>query len=287
MDAGVARLVALGVLLVVGCGNDGAGGPRDGSPSDTPLADVPAPDGTSDGPTFDGPAGGEMVDVPAGPFWMGCNEAVDDQCDPDEYPYHEVTLSAFRIDETEVTVEAYAYCVVEGGCAEPGTSTNCNWGVTGRATHPVNCVSWHDARDFCVFAGRRLPTEAEWEKAARGTDERIYPWGNGDPTCSLATHGDCVEHTEPVGSHPSGAGPYGALDTAGNVWEWVGDWYDENYYASSPSTDPRGPATGSSRSIRGGAVGFVPSNLRTSERAGFDPTIRQAAVIGFRCASNP
>ena len=228
---------------------------------------------------------GEMVDVPAGAFWMGCNETVDADCRPEEYPYHEVALSAFRIDTTEVTVEAYAACVNGGFCSTPDVAGGCNWGVVGRETHPVNCVSWYDAQAYCGWAGKELPTEAQWERAARGGDGRRYPWGNATLTCARANYPGCVSQTEPVGSHTSGASPYGALDMAGNVWEWVADWYDSAYYSSSPKSDPPGPTGGSGRVLRGGS--WANGSIRASERARTDQLAARVAHYGFRCASEP
>ena len=235
----------------------------------------------------------KMVPVPAGPFQMGCNEAVDGDCDSDELPYHEVTLDAYEIDETEVTVAAYAACVQAGACAEPDTGYNgCNWGAADRAEHPVNCVDWGQAGAYCAWAGKRLPTEAEWEKAARGTDGRRYPWGNATASCDFAVMYDggvgCGTGTTwPVGSKPAGASPCGALDMAGNVWEWVADRYDSGYYASSPETNPQGPSSGSDRVGRGGGFGYDAAALRVSNRD-YAPPGYAGGGLGFRCArSNP
>jgi formylglycine-generating enzyme required for sulfatase activity len=226
-----------------------------------------------------------MVDVPAGAFWMGCNEALD-TCFNDEHPYHQVTLSAYRIDRTEVTMDAYGGCFEDGECPPPDTGDACNWGVSGREEHPVNCVTWNDATAYCAWAGKRLPTEAEAEKAARGTDGQLYPWGNDEPTCSKANLNYCQSGTVPVGSYPNWVSPYGALDMAGNVWEWVSDWYGASYYTSSPTMDPQGPGEGSDRVQRGGSWISSPRNLRASNRHRVGQG-DQDDVSGFRCVSDP
>ena len=171
----------------------------------------------------------------------------------------------FSIDRTEVTVAAYAACVRSGKCTQPGTGDNCNWGKESRASHPINCVDWKQATAYCAAAGKRLPTEQEWEHAASGTDGRTYPWGNQEPSnqaCWNRSDGTC-----PVGAFPAGASPYGALDMAGNVWEWTSSNYDAN-----------------TRFIRGGGWGDVDaSNLRAAYRLGGVPAVRISGV-GFRCA---
>ena len=160
-----------------------------------------------------------MVSVPAGEFWMGCNEQADKRCNFDEKPYHKVYLDAYYIDKYEVTQSEYNECVTTDKCPANRKKD----GFTGDR-QPVIGVSWEDADTYCKWAGKRLPTEAEWEKAARGTDGRVYPWGNSfDPT--RANYAGALGKTSEVGSYPSGASPYGALNMAGNVWEWVADWY--------------------------------------------------------------
>ena len=231
-----------------------------------------------------------MVRVPAGSFRMGSTSG-----DDDEKPVHEVFVSGFSIDRTEVTVGAYRQCVDAGRCLSSGLTDvvrqpeSCNWGQSGREDHPINCVTWSEAKAYCSWAGKRLPTEAEWEKAARGTDGRTYPWGNESASCSRAVMDDggngCGRGgmTWAVGSKPSGKSPYGALDLAGNVWEWVSDWYDDDYYHQSPSRDPTGPTNGEARVHRGGAWYDFPEFLRASVRTGGDPLARDP-ILGFRCA---
>ncbi len=230
---------------------------------------------------------GSMVTVPAGLFRMGCSGS-DSSCAGDEKPVHEVFLDAFSIDKTEVTVDAYAACVSAGKCSNPTTGVYCNWEVSGRGDHPINCVDWSQAVAYCAWAGGRLPTEAEWERAARGTDGRVYPWGNEKATCQRAVMYDggdgCgKDRTFPVGSKPRGASPSGALDMAGNVWEWVSDRYDSNYYKSSPSRNPRGPSSGSFRVKRGGSFDYVASLVRAGYRS-YDAPSRRGGYLGFRCA---
>jgi len=236
----------------------------------------------------------EMVLIPAGELVMGCNERVDSECDEDEKPYHEVYLDEYRIDRHEVTVKNYRKCVDFGGCAEPGVFSDCNWRSSGRDEYPVNCVSWHQANDYCQWAGKRLPTEAEWEKAARGTDGRRYPWGNGPASCSLAVFdsgsiaGCGKESTWPVCTKEAGNSPYGLCDMAGNVSEWVADWYGSDFYSSSARWNPGGPSSGEAKVLRGGSWnsgerGLRPSNRRESAPAS---TMRYNNV-GFRCAVSP
>ena len=220
---------------------------------------------------FAGRPATDRVPVPAGPFVQGSARG-----DDDERPVRTRVLPAFAIDRTEVTRAAFALCVSARRCkAPPG-----DFSAAGAAAKlPVTNVSWTDARDFCAFAGGRLPSEAEWEKAARGTDGREFPWG-ADAACERANWGNLdgegpCAGTAPgapvaVGSYPSGASPYGALDLAGNVWEWVSDKYDD---------DP------SRRVVRGGSCCGALVPPRAANRNAWAPEYR-GADLGFRCAAS-
>jgi formylglycine-generating enzyme required for sulfatase activity len=242
------------------------------------------------GSTITRPAdGGVMVYVPAGEFTMGSNLGTIR-----EVPVHTVFLDAYWIDQVEVTNALYESCVQAGACQPPNNLSSqtqpAYFGNSQFAEYPVVYVTWNDAQAYCTWAGARLPTEAEWEKAARGTDERTYPWGNDLPNCSLAntwlSNGSaCVGDTNRVGSYPAGAGPYGALDLAGNVLEWVADLYGEAYYASSPATNPAGPDTGEGRGVRGGSWVTDDAVARSTHRISFAPDYR-LNYLGFRCALN-
>jgi len=231
---------------------------------------------TTDGSSGNGggSGGGGSATVPAGPFMMGCNASVDSDCHEDEKPYHQVTLPAFTIDLHEVTGSEYAACSAAGVCPAADTS---------QSNGPVVLTTWSAASAFCTWKGKRLPTEAEWEKAARGTDGRIYPWGNSAPDCTRAQTASCGGTPGPVGAHPAGASPYGVLDMAGNVWEWVADWYQTDYYAQSPSESPPGPSTGTNRIRRGGATAFTDPAPRVSLRVSTPPNTADTTT-GFRCA---
>jgi|GEM_PF-187263 len=238
-----------------------------------------------------------MCFVPAGPFWMGCNESVDPSCGQDEYPYHAITLSAYYIGRTEVTVDLYTDCVGAGECTQPQAVGNCNWGVPGRESYPVNCLTWAQAEQYCGWAGKPagsgvLPTEAQWEKAARGVDGRKYPWGNENATCAYANikeaglTGCGGGISAQVCSRSSlGDSPYGLCDMSGNVWEFVSDRYDTTYYHESPPTDPTGPVAGSQRVGRGGSLVYDAYVARSTHRLAADPT-QFSSDRGFRCVRN-
>ncbi len=211
-------------------------------------------------------AEGDMIEIPPGNFLYG-----DDK--------KQVSLPAFKIDKTEVRVAAYAKCVQSGKCSSPGTGQYCNWGKSDQNDHPINCVNWNDAKAYCEWAAKRLPTEQEWEKAARGTDGRTYPWGEQEPTCDRVimdldtdfgneNEGCGKNGTWPVCSKTAGNSPYGLCDMAGNVWEWTADWYTVN----------------STRVLRGGSWNFVDSSpFRAAGRLDDNPAGRFSG-FGFRCA---
>jgi len=234
--------------------------------------------------------------VPEGEFMMGCNDAVAD-CQEDQKPLHVVYLSAYFIDRHEVTVAAYQMCVGKGPCSAPvgnDVLKYYNWGAPDRDGHPVNGVTWHQAEQYCGWAGKRLCTEAEWEKGARGTDGRVYPWGTAPPNRHYAVMDDGLDDeggkrpwpvlstTSTVCSREAGNSPYGLCDMAGNVWEWVADWYSQSYYEVSARSDPAGPSKGDLRGIRGGRYSHVGFSLASHHRGRFLPT-DQFAYLGFRC----
>ena len=241
----------------------------------------------------------DMVLISSGSLSMGSDDGNDD-----EQPIHIVYLDAYYIDKYEVTNAQYAVFLNEQGNQSEGggywldaTDSNVrihktgdSWQAdSGYVEHPVVEVSWYGAKAYCEWTGKRLPTEAEWEKAARGTDNRIYPWGNEAPSCTRLNYHDgssyCVGDTRAVGSYPSGASPYQAHDMAGNVWEWVQDCYDSDYYGTSPSNNPINTSCDNSRVLRGGSW-FSDDNVRSAGRGGYDP-LGTSGSGGFRCLRSP
>jgi serine/threonine-protein kinase len=256
--------------------------------------------------------GAEMVYVAAGDFLMGSEDA---EADDDEAPEHTVYLDDYWIYKYEVTNEQFADFLNEQGNEIEGGVTwldaddedvliqqaGGEWAPeSGYGDHPVVEVSSYGAQAYCEWAGGRLPTEAEWEKAARGSEGLTYPWGstgvtgnranfcdvNCDYDWKVDSQDDGFSMTAPVGSFPDGASPYGALDMVGNVWEWVADWYDEDYYQNSPSQNPTGPASGTYRILRGGSWYDDERRLRASNRSRGDPDSSNND-LGFRCLSSP
>lgn len=246
------------------------------------VALAPPGSGQAQQQEITGKDGAPMMLVPAGEFTMGSTEGADEQ------PVHRVFLDTYYMDKYEVTVEQYAK-FLEG----PSLTAPPNWDIMKQPSHqkrPVAFVDWADAATYCRWAGKRLPTEAEWEKAARGTDGRIFPWGNESPTRLHANFGkkDWSNHAAlvPAGLLEDGKSPYGIYDLAGNVWEWVSDWYDKDYYKHSPSQNPKGPERGEDKVVRGGAWDLGPKYLRSAIRFGYTPSFERDS-LGFRCAKTP
>ncbi|MBI5117120.1 formylglycine-generating enzyme family protein [Candidatus Poribacteria bacterium] len=284
-----------------------------------PLAAPPAPPPSTGQCAVDAPqviqarmaaAPEGMVYVAAGPFTMGNTPEAGQ---PDESPVHGVCLRGFYIDKYEVTNEQFKKFVDATGYitdAEMAASSNASlptwkhpYGADSNAdnmsNYPVACVSWNDANAYALWAGKRLPTESEWEKAARGTDGRVYPWGNAEPTIALANVADSSaglmwsnaslsdnqKKAAPVGSFAGGRSVYAVEDMAGNVWEWCFDWWGKDYYKVSPPTGPTGPETGEFKVIRGGSWFYSADGARTSRRMYFRP-VGSSADIGFRCVKD-
>jgi len=230
-----------------------------------------------------------QVYVPAGEFTMGSTSG-----DSDELPIRRITLDAFWIDKTEVTNGMYSLCVERGECREPTRSDSASrssyYGDPEFDDYPVIFVDQTMAMDYCEWAGGRLPTEAEWEKAARGTDGLIYPWGNDDPNDNLLNYDEHVGDTTMVGSYPDNVSPYGAYDMAGNVWEWVSDWYRETYL-DTELQNPVGPDSGTFGVVRGGSWRNIGYAVRSSFRTRANPVVtsndfRDASDdLGFRCVT--
>lgn len=219
----------------------------------------------------------EWVAIPGGEFSMGSLEEEEDA-----RPIHAVSLRPFQIGRFEVTHAQYAAFLAATGRTAPAHWANPNFMAD---TQPVVGVNYEDAAAFCHWAGGRLPTEAEWEYAARGRDRRRYPWGNDDPDPARAIfHRDIgFGHTLPVGSAPQGASPFGVQDLAGNVFEWCADWYDPGYYTTSPREDPPGPVRGTQRVIRGGSWISLPDALSAAARGKYPPQSR-SVLLGIRVA---
>jgi serine/threonine protein kinase/formylglycine-generating enzyme required for sulfatase activity len=246
--------------------------------------------------------GAALVQVPAGTFTMGTDD--DPQAWPREKPAHDVYLDEYWMDQTEVTVGMFNLFV-----QQTGSSTNAeqngygyiydgkwvevpgaNWqdpfgaGEEANPMLPATQVSWFDAQSYCNWAGRRLPTEAEWEKAARGTDTRRYPWGNENPNANLLKF-ESTDGATGVGSYPMGASPYGIFDLAGNVYEWVSDWYQEDYFKVSPNTNPQGPASGQYRVMKGGGWNSNAKQVRITGKDVGEPQSYNS-LLGFRCTAD-
>jgi len=296
-----AGIAALTVLMAVACTNDTAQPSPVTPPPTMALLTILTQASEEDGMT--------QVYVPAGEFLMG-SSGLDPDAEDDEKPQHTVYLNAFWIDRTEVTNTMFAQFVAETGYrtsaekegwGRPWTDNGwqkvdgADWqhphgpdtSIAGLDDHPVILVSWYDAKAYCEWAGRRLPTEAQWEKAARGTDGRLFPWGNQAATCDYAvmkgnSGRGCGEvETWPVGGRPKGVSPYGALDMSGNVWEWVDEWYTEypgtTHYSSNYGMK--------NKVLRGGGWYDGRPNIRAANRdISYAPNSRYGDV-GFRCVA--
>jgi len=236
-----------------------------------------------------------MIRFDRGWFRMGCPDRRDPDCEKDEKPAYRVHLSRFFLDPLEVTQAEYQHCVDAGLCA-PIDPSRCFVWTNGNFTrgaplpepltrpdHPVVCVDWARADNYCAVLGKHLPTEAEWERAAAGSERRRFPWGDDRPTCERAHFDGCGEHTRPVGRRPAGATPEGVHDLAGNVSEWVHDWYDRYQYVRPLRDDPLGPEFGRVRVVRGGSYYDDPTSLRAAYRYGLSPG-SGFSTVGFRCA---
>lgn len=239
-----------------------------------------------------GKDGAPMVLIPSGSFTMGSNDGL-----PSERPEHSVTLDSYAIDQYEVSLQLYRKFLQEAQHDAPPT-----WDDEAAETvgdRPAVGMNWSDATAYCAWAGKRLPTEAEWEKAARGTDGRRYPWGHMQPFVDIANYNRGVWVSEAItlvgvaggvegmsvrhGLKAGGRSPYGLHHMAGNAAEWVADWYDREYYGKSPEKNPTGPASGEKRVLRGGSWADLPAALRVSARFSAEPDF-QDRTIGFRCA---
>jgi len=255
-----------------------------------PVTPTPAPKVVEKINAKDGAA---MVWIPAGEFLMGSTEAQIAallKVHPDwqeawfsiEKPQHTVKLDGFWMYKNDVTVAQYKKFCAATARKMPSAPV---WGWIDE--HPVVNVSWDDAAAYSAWAGAALPTEAQWEKAARGTDGRIYPWGNvwDADKCNNWFAKNSPHKTSPVGSYPAGISPYGCLDMAGNVWQWCADWYGVDYYATSPKHNPTGPTTGTARVLRGGGWRHVNTSLSRAAVRIFGVPTFQCGDFGFRCAS--
>jgi formylglycine-generating enzyme required for sulfatase activity len=228
--------------------------------------------------------GFEWRSIPEGDFLMGDNFG---DGDTDETPVHKVYLDRYEISKYEVTFEQYDRFCDDTGRSKPDDN---NW---SRDNRPVINVSWDDATAFCQWLSSKtgknfdLPTEAQWEKAARGAGQYKYPWGDALPGCNRANYGDCPPSTTvEVGLFPDGQSPFGVYDMAGNVWEWCKDWHNSSYYENSPDSNPQGPDNGTSRIVRGGCYSSPAKNIRTTDRHRRDPTETHENYIGFRICRN-
>src|ERR1043165_491651 len=281
---GIQALLWMGINFVIGIGCLGVAEPQSSKDSH-PVSSVEASRGRDGVP---------MVFIPAGPFTMGSNDGL-----PNERPEHIVTLDAYSNDQCEVTLSLYRKFLEAEKHESPPT-----WNDEAATTvgdRPAIGMKWESAVAYCQWAGKRLPTEAEWEKAARGTDRRRYPWGDMQPFVDIANYNRGVWVSEAItlvavtsgiegmsvrhGLKEGGRSPYGVFHMAGNAAEWVADWYERDYYRKSPGKNPPGPSTGEKRVLRGGSWADVPSALSVTARFSAEPDFEDR-TMGFRCAMN-
>jgi formylglycine-generating enzyme required for sulfatase activity len=260
--------------------------PVDGSPTPTmiptPLfTPLPTPADPKETRTSE-KDGMVLVFIPDGEFLMGSSK-YDRDLETNEVPQHKVYLDAFWISKTQVTNTMYAVCVADGACQYSAShKTNPNYLDPAYANHPVVYISWQAALDYCTWAGGRLPSEAEWEKAARGPDGQKYAWGDTSPSVSQVNANNIISGTSPAGQYPDGASYYGVLDMGGNVREWVWDWYDPYYYQYSPGKNPMGPNSGEKKVLKGAGFSDMIRYVRPANRLAHDPT-SPGNNRGFRC----
>lgn len=306
-------ILAALALLATACQLGGGGGLPTAialpttAPTNTPLPVLATAEGSNSTPQPGSdrvaPADGMVqVYVPEGTFFMG---GLDPKAAQNEKPVHQVTMRGFWIDKAEVTNGMYELCVNAGGCRLPlefkSSSRSIYYSSAEFKDYPVIYVTWYQADTYCKWAGRRLPTEAEWERAARGDDTRTYPWGDLAPDASHANFNSFFGDTTRVGNLPMGASPFGAFDMSGNVAEWTNDFYDADYYGSGVNFNPPGPSARSSfheRVVRGGTYQDSDADIRVSKRSSVVGSNPRALVdssewlgtfspkIGFRCAAD-
>jgi formylglycine-generating enzyme required for sulfatase activity len=258
------------------------------APPSPTLAPAPPPATSIVQDDFVDSRGVPMRLVPAGIFIMGSDNAAGPA---DQKPLHMVNLDTYYIDKYEVTNANYKACVDAGICRLPAqfdSQTHASYfGNSQFDNYPVIYVDWNMSKAYCEWRGTRLPTEAEWEKAARGTDGRTYPWGNTENNCEKANHMGCVGDTSRVGSYEAGKSPYGVYDMVGNIWEWMADFYDASYYGLLPQNvlDPLGPNNGETHAMRGTSWHPYDYEVKVTRRGNRFPT-ELSNIFGFRCASD-
>ena len=280
-------LIALAVVLVTSCAPAPTVTPTLPPPTETPApTEVPATATAALAPAaLAGPQAGssmlwmdgaELLYIPAGEFSMGNDQA--------STPVKTVYLDPFWIYSTLVTNKMYAQCVATGNCAPPAQEVGSPvYSNPLYGDFPVVGVTWDMAANYCGWGQGQLPSEAQWEKAARGDDGAVYPWGLADPSCSVVNSEGCLGHTSSVLDFPDGRSPYGAYDMAGNVFQWVNDFYDEHAYDSMPARNPTGPASGSSHVLRGSSYETEKVLLASAVRH-FGASAYHSSELGFRCA---